>query len=413
MTDAPLPVGIDLSIVDETVASGFALLKFPRRLEDAFESETGRQRCRQLVVGAFVGIAIYNLFLVADWRITPDIFVTALWLRLAVVTPVILALTLAFYWYPPPFLRESSPVVGTFLAVASSLYLMVLSQSPHRDSQHQSIILAVLFVTLVQRVRFWYAIPACLGCFALYGVALDFLPPYDFESKFSALTVFACVVVFALFGSYRLERELRLTYLLSLWGRLQNCELDRVSKRDPLTGLGNRRSLDETLATCERNASVGEELALVLLDIDHFKMLNDALGHQAGDICLARVAGVIQAQLRDRADHAFRFGGEEFLILLRATNLSTAVVVAERMLCAIKEAAIPHPAVSPGAIVTASFGVASATLGAETRAAEILADADAALYAAKRNGRNQVWPRAPTPRRAEIVVLPNRRSLIS
>ncbi len=413
MINAALPVGIDLSIVDETVASGFTLLKFPRRLEDAFESETGRQRCRQLAVGAFVGIAIYDLFLIADWQITPDIFVTALWLRLAVVTPVIVALTLAFYWYPPPYLRESSPVAGTFLAVASSLYLMILSQSPHRESQHQSIILAVLFVTLAQRVRFWYAIPACLGCFALYAGALAVLPHYDFETKFSAITVFACVVVFALFGSYRLERELRLTYLFSLRGRLQNHELNMVSRRDPLTGLGNRRSLDEILATCEQGACAGEELGLVLFDIDHFKMFNDALGHQAGDICLTRVAGVVQGQLRDRADHAFRFGGEEFLVLLRATNLSTAIAIAERMLCAIKEAAIPHPALSPGAIVTASFGVASGTLGNEMRAVELLANADAALYVAKRNGRNQVWPRPPPARGAEIMALPTRRSLTS
>lgn len=413
MTDASVPVGIDLSIVDETVASGFVLLKFPRRLEDAFEGETGRQRCRQLVAGAFVGIAIYDLYLIADWRLTPDIFVTALWLRLAVVTPVILALTLAFYWYPPPILRETSPVVGTLLAAASSLYLMVLSQSPHNDSQHQSIILTILFVTLVQRVRFWYAIPACLGCFALYAGALNFLPHYAFESKLSADTVFVCVVVFALFGSYRLERELRLTYLLSLRGRLQNQELDMVSRRDPLTGLGNRRSLDETLAICEQGASVGEELALVLFDIDHFKMFNDTLGHQAGDVCLRRVASVVQGQLRDRADHAFRFGGEEFLVLLRATNLSTAIAIAERMLGALKEAAIPHPALSPGAIVTASFGVASAPLGNGMPAGEILAHADAALYVAKRNGRNQVWPRPPPAHGAEILALPNRRSLLS
>ncbi len=247
MTEASLPVGIDLSLVDETVGSGFALLKFPRRLEDAFESETGRQRCRQLVVGAFVGIAIYDLFLIADWQLTPDVFGTAIWLRLAVVTPVIVALTLAFYLDPPPFLRELSPVVGTFLAVASSAYLMVTSQSPHQDSQHQSIILAVLFVTLVQRVRFWYAISACLGCFALHAGTLNLLPHYAFESKLSANTVFACVAVFALFGSYRLEHELRLTYLLSLRGRLQNHELNMVSRRDPLTGLGNRRSMDEAL----------------------------------------------------------------------------------------------------------------------------------------------------------------------
>jgi len=107
---------------------------------------------------------MYDSFLLADWWVTPDVFVTALWVRLALVTPFIFALSVAFYADPPPFLRELYAVVGTLVAAGSSLYLMVLSRSPHQDGQQQSIILAVLFVTLVQRVRFWYSIPACLGC---------------------------------------------------------------------------------------------------------------------------------------------------------------------------------------------------------------------------------------------------------
>jgi diguanylate cyclase (GGDEF)-like protein len=80
----------------------------------------------------------------------------------------------------------------------------------------------------------------------------------------------------------------------------------------------------------------------VLLDIDHFKMFNDSGGHQAGDICLKRIATVIRQELRDQKDYAFRFGGEEFLVLLRATDLATGIGVAERMRRAIEEVAIPH-----------------------------------------------------------------------
>jgi diguanylate cyclase (GGDEF)-like protein len=408
VSDTTLPDGVGLSIVDQTVASGLALLKFPDALETAFESETGRRRCRELAIGAFVGVAMYDSFLLADWWVTPDVFVTALWVRLALVTPFIFALSVAFYADPPPFLRELYAVVGTLLAAGSSLYLMLLSRSPHQDGQQQSIILAVLFVTLVQRVRFWYSIPTCVGCFAMHAAALGMLPDYAFDLQISANLVFGGVVVFTLIASYRSERELRLTYLLSLRGRLQNLELNAISRRDPLTGLGNRRSLDEALTLCEQAPC--EELGVALFDIDHFKMFNDAFGHQAGDDCLQRIAAVVQRQLRDRADYAFRFGGEEFLVILRATDLSAAFAIAERLRRAIEEAAIPNPALSPQAVVTASFGIACAKLDAEMRTVELIASADAALYGAKRNGRNQVWPRSASARRPEIMDLPERIS---
>jgi diguanylate cyclase (GGDEF)-like protein len=411
VTHASPPDGIDLSTVDRTIASGFRLLKFPRRLETAFEGETGPQRCRNLTMGAFFGIAIYDLFLIADWWVMPDIFATALWLRLALVTPLALIMTMAFYLRPPVFLREFLAVAGTMLAAGTQLYLMVLSRSLVQDSQHQTVVLIILYLTMVQRVRFWYAVPACLVCFALHAAALELLPVYAFELKVSANTFFGCVVVFALIASYALEHELRLAYLFSLRGRLQNHELDAISRRDALTGLGNRRSLDEALAQCERRPC--EELAVALFDIDHFKLFNDALGHQAGDNCLKRIALIVQGELRDRADCVFRFGGEEFLVMLRATDLPTGLAIAERLRRAIEEAAIPNPALPGEAFVTASFGVASAPLGGEIGAAEIIAGADAALYGAKRNGRNQVWPRFPSTRRAEIAGVAERISRAS
>jgi diguanylate cyclase (GGDEF)-like protein len=396
VTEASLPDGIDLSIVDETIATGFRRLGFPKLLEAAFERETSRERCRQLTIGALFGVPMFDFFLLADWLVTPDVFVTALWVRLAFVTPIEIALTLGFFMRPPALVRESLPAIGAFLAAASSIYIMLLSHSPHQDSMHQSIILTILFVTLAQRLRFWYAIVACLGCFALHAGALQLLPNYPFELKLSANMVFGCVVVFALFASYRMEREMRFAYLFSLRGRFQNQELNRISRRDPLTGLGNRRSLDEAMALSAQHPA--EQLAIVIFDIDHFKMYNDALGHQAGDLSLKRVADVVLAQLRDRADCAFRFGGEEFLVMLRATDMSMAIAVAERLRRAIEKAGIPHPALAAGAVVTASFGVACGVLGGDVGAAEIIAAADAALYGAKRDGRNRVWPPIPAAR---------------
>jgi hypothetical protein len=248
LTDASLPEGIDLAIVDRTIASGLRWLQFPKRLEAAFEAETSRQRCRQLAIGAFIGLAMYNLALLNDWLVTPDIFATALFVRLVVVMPIFLVVTARLFFNPSVFIREGGVALGTVLAVASSLYLIILSGSPFRDHQFQYMVLAILYATVVQRARFAYAIATCLACFALYAAARLTVPGHGFNLIVSADLVFGGAVFMAFVGAYTLEREQRINYLLSLRGRLQNRELDAISRRDPLTGLGNRRALDETLA---------------------------------------------------------------------------------------------------------------------------------------------------------------------
>jgi diguanylate cyclase (GGDEF)-like protein len=130
---------------------------------------------------------------------------------------------------------------------------------------------------------------------------------------------------------------------------------------------------------------------VVLIDVDHFKPLNDRYGHAAGDLCLKRIAAIVMSELRGGDDHAVRFGGEEFLLLLPEMQMVDAMRVAERIRKAIETAAIPNEGAGTRGIVTASFGVAAASIG-DLSAAELIAAADSALYAAKRKGRNQVWP---------------------
>ncbi len=389
-----LPQGIDLKAVEDAIASRNWLPRFSPKLEALFERDTGGQRCRELLIRAYIGIIIYDLFAIADWWATPELFSTALWVRLVFFTPLALTLTTVLYTSPPVFLRESIMCIGGGgLATVTILYLMAKSLPAPQATLHQSMILVVLFLTVVQRIRFLYLAPTCLAFLVLHAFSLERYYGYSVGQQVAINMVFGGSVIFALIASYSMERDLRLHYLLSLRGRIQNRELDMISRRDALTGLGNRRSLEETLELCERSIDVPDEFSIVLLDIDHFKMFNDTAGHQAGDICLKRVAGIIQAELRGHADHAFRFGGEEFMVVFPKTAFSRAIAIAERMREAIEHAAIPHPALEPGLVVTASFGVACARRGYEVRAADIVANADAALYAAKRNGRNQVWPR--------------------
>jgi diguanylate cyclase (GGDEF)-like protein len=129
-------------------------------------------------------------------------------------------------------------------------------------------------------------------------------------------------------------------------------------------------------------------LALCMVDLDHFKGLNDSLGHLQGDRCLRVVAAAIKNTLRSESDILARFGGEEFILLLPRTSLSDARDVAERVREAIYNLRHPNPG-SEARIVTASFGIAG-TAGPPLRIEELIRQADAALYRAKAEGRNCV-----------------------
>jgi diguanylate cyclase (GGDEF)-like protein/hemerythrin-like metal-binding protein len=162
------------------------------------------------------------------------------------------------------------------------------------------------------------------------------------------------------------------------------------TNRDPLTDLFNRRYLDSTLqreiARCARES---RPLALIMLDIDHFKKFNDHYGHQAGDECLKAVSLALQASAKRASDLAARYGGEEFSLVLPDTDAVQARRMAEELRGAIQSLGIAHDG-SPSGVVTASVGLAI-TYGADsTNAESLIRAADDALYYAKWGGRNRV-----------------------
>lgn len=164
---------------------------------------------------------------------------------------------------------------------------------------------------------------------------------------------------------------------------IKNEELEQLSIRDKLTGLYNRRKLDESLEQeITRAGRYDRPLSVIMLDLDHFKAVNDTHGHPAGDAVLIETASRLQAALRT-SDILGRWGGEEFLIFCPETGLPAAVGLAARLQNDF--AANEFPAAG---CLTASFGVAAHRAG--DRPEDLLARADAALYCAKNNGRNRV-----------------------
>jgi diguanylate cyclase (GGDEF)-like protein len=182
--------------------------------------------------------------------------------------------------------------------------------------------------------------------------------------------------------------------------RLANTQLEILSGTDPLTGLANRRRLDVELELAWQTAyGSGTPIAVAMIDIDHFKLYNDCLGHAAGDGCLRTVARTIARSVSGRGLVA-RYGGEEFTVVLPGAERDAAIEVAERIQRAVHALGEHHPA-SPAEVVTVSVGVGCEVPGPGRTVADLIADADAGLYEAKDNGRNQVRYRAglvsPTP----------------
>lgn len=170
-----------------------------------------------------------------------------------------------------------------------------------------------------------------------------------------------------------------------------NRQLKQFSYIDGLTAIANRRKFDEYLMTTWKRSQVeGLPVSLILIDVDFFKRYNDALGHEAGDHALMRVAKAVSAALFRGKDLAARYGGEEFAVILPETTLEDAMSVAERVRKAILDMELPHPASSVMPLVTASLGVGEWRPTAFCEPSALINLADKGLYQAKAAGRNQV-----------------------
>lgn len=171
--------------------------------------------------------------------------------------------------------------------------------------------------------------------------------------------------------------------------RLAEASLQQQTLEDPLTGLANRRGLDEDLArACLHAMRTGEPLTLAMFDVDHFKLYNDVQGHVSGDSALQTVAGLLKAAARRPYDLAARYGGEEFLLLLPGAEEPEALV--GRIVEGLSALRIPHPASPVAPHLTVSCGCVVASELADFGPLDLLAACDRALYRAKAEGRDRI-----------------------
>ncbi|WP_249582698.1 GGDEF domain-containing protein [Pseudomonas viridiflava] len=377
-----------LAEVERTIASGVGKLRFSPELERRYEADTQQQRRRFITVVGIGGGLIYNLYLLSDWLMLRDMFFYVAIGRLCVITPMFIALLLLIQRMTSRRALETTAALGTVLSSLMPMVVMTYSESPHQLHYQLGMLLVMVYCTMIQQLPFRYATVATLSMLGIQLVTTYLADFADFLTWQANALLFVSTVALLLMSSYFLERGARLSYLFALRGRLLHIQLMEVARTDALTRLFNRRYLDELVSSIwERSRETPTNVAFILMDIDHFKSYNDNYGHPQGDSCLKLMSQVIQQNAQQHGAVAFRYGGEEILILMVNTDVSQAKALAEIMKAALATLKLPHPAQGEGALVTISLGVAAAVAPLAT-ADQLINAADVALYAAKHAGRN-------------------------
>lgn len=286
--------------------------------------------------------------------------------------------------------------IGSSAAVAITFILInVLENGQDNVLFHAAMMYAIVIIYGAVGMRLYTAIIAgWVG--GLIGILVSTYLNGDIDWTFLNRTyTFSSFLGMTL--AYATDRQHRENYLQNCMIELNRIELMQqaqqlslLSQQDALTGLANRRYLDETLDNEWRRALRHETpLTIMMVDIDFFKPYNDSLGHLKGDQCLKDIATAISSIAARSGDLVARYGGEEFLLLFPMTNAQQAKIQAERLMNAIKKIAIVHPCSSVSPYVTISVGVATTIPRLNDSISAFVSRADHALYQAKTNGRNQ------------------------
>jgi diguanylate cyclase (GGDEF)-like protein len=372
-------------LLERQLKTGFPWLRFEPILEEGFTQYFSAQRLRFAVVLCLFGIAVFDLMSLSERVTLPDRFDEMLLCRWGIFTPLGLLWIAAFRRWPTASIYEAGALMQSVLGVLLPMTVMMYSDSPHRFSYQTGSVMTMLYFVIVLRTRFRVTMAGLVVMGAIQLVTCKYSGAFDAVAYASILWFYIPIIGFLMLSAYFLERADRSNFLALQLNDCLHQDLARQARLDPLTGLENRRSLLEFEAMAPRSP-----LFAFMIDIDHFKRFNDSYGHVRGDECICAIATAVREAIG--ADgRVFRYGGEEILVLTPQTDLHAAFDRAEAIRAAIARLAISHPVLGPDRKVTVSIGVAAADL-ARTRLAELIGDADKALYEAKAAGRDRVWP---------------------
>jgi diguanylate cyclase (GGDEF)-like protein len=394
------------TVIDGLLTRGFPLMQFPPDLEREFQQAGLEARRAHILKSGFISLLVFNVFLVADYLMLPDVFALALVLRLLVFTP----LALLFLWGFAeggriPLFRHVSPARLELIAMGSGLtaaalliFIQCLSHSPLAYLYHIGFMVVITYGNIVQRLRFWYAVAFSLTLLALHVVGIYALPSFPDRMVLPLVSMVLSSAAFTLSANYALENDDRRRFLLTERERglirsltQTQVRLRELSRVDDLTGLYNRRHFESAVQQLWQRASFGRTpLAIFMIDVDHFKMFNDHYGHPAGDACLKEVCQEFRQTLNGQGVIVARYGGEEFIAAIPNLDEAATLALAEQVRAQVERCQIPHARSTTSSVVTASLGVAWCEARPGMKVEHLMSLADGALYDAKHQGRNRV-----------------------
>jgi diguanylate cyclase (GGDEF)-like protein len=384
--------------IQKSMESRFPLLFFTSQLEQHFLADTLNARNNRFFIMGVIAIFLYNLFLITDREMLPDVYLTAWKIRLWIVTPAMVICMAIVRWRA--FVRFFDFFADFLILLTSGSIILILDLSHHPNvvHYHTGVILIVMFGNIVVRPRFWHAFGVSWLTFFLYVLTVTKITPMTPPVMINSSVVLFSAIIISLIANYQMERDLRWNYLRNLLTeietiRLENskAELELLSSSDVLTGLANRRHCDVFLDTeWQMGIRYRTQLSMLFLDVDDFKPYNDHYGHQAGDICLQTIAAVVKECVHRPQDLCARYGGEEFIVLLSNTSRESALQLAEKIRKRVELENIPHAYSRASSRVTISIGVVSMIPQAGLNQNILIEMADKALYNAKNLGRNQI-----------------------
>ena len=378
-------------------SSRSVMLKFCSEVERRFEIDTRGWRARELQLTMALGVGFFFTTTITDSVFIPDLGLIGLLVR-ALAVPMVLISILSMPRLPD-HLREGCATGTGMVVITVMTTLPAVSSAPLAPFAFATAMLGLIYGNTTLPLRFKGACLTSMICGAIMTLEIFAHPGISLELQWVLTFQVVMGCTFSLITSYRVERSTRFNYLLSSREalRLQILSADReklttLSNTDALTGLVNRRHFDrESKAIFSSPSNAGKDVALLFIDVDHFKRYNDHYGHPAGDGCLRAVASAISGGLRGASNLTARYGGEEFAILLINENQAQAEMIAQRVCKAVSEKALPHLNRKDGVkLVTISVGVSCGIISDRLTIEDLIESADSALYAAKRRGRNRV-----------------------
>lgn len=362
-------------------------LRFEPALEEAFREaylEQNNPRARfttTLFFALFLVLAVTNglgMFLRTS-GIAPEPMQL---LQLALTFPA-LVLLLSAAWIRS--LKKHYQIVASTAVAALGLSVMATSglTAAAGSPPFQMLgVLLIVYASLFAGLIFCAAAPivgALLISFFVSGIAFG-VPVSELALPGTVLSVTAFM---ALGSAAQFERLMRTQFIENRW-------LNEIAETDPLTGLRNRRGFDNLVKKLWQQADRDQQrLQIILIDIDYFKQFNDLYGHQAGDVCIQRIARVIAHLARRPLDVCARYGGEEFVLAIYGSTAHSAQALAETYRREVMAEAMRHEGSDVARVVTVSVGSAAARPDSGRSLDRLIQSADEALYHVKRSGRNR------------------------